>query len=268
MNGLSEKEERDKQNEEAYRQAFSRKAHAPRGGGPAEGNGRVISVNLPGQLDEVRTREVPIRQAKPGQRFELHLTTVGKVYRGTFLRPDIGTSLVQMDGARSATHWSTSTPVVLLDEFGGGNGATQEAVKSKGATSAKEKTMGPETAVALPGVGAKVAPTAAQRAKANAAKRAAAKPAKPAKAAKPTKEKTPKQLSECLCGCGEMVAGRFRMGHDARYHGWLGKLASGMSIADVNAKSSRAISDDVKRALKATGKATLQAQAKALLAAH
>lgn len=37
----------------------------------------------------------------------------------------------------------------------------------------------------------------------------------------------PKATRACCCGCGEQVTGWFRMGHDARFHGWMKKIARG-----------------------------------------
>jgi hypothetical protein len=50
----------------------------------------------------------------------------------------------------------------------------------------------------------------------------------PAKAKAKPKAKTPEQ-ELCRCGCGETLnpGRRFKMGHDARYHGRLKKLADG-----------------------------------------
>lgn len=43
-----------------------------------------------------------------------------------------------------------------------------------------------------------------------------------AKAATPAK---PKELHPCACGCGEMVARTFRMGHDSKYYSMLKAVA-------------------------------------------
>lgn len=55
------------------------------------------------------------------------------------------------------------------------------------------------------------------------AKAAKAKAPKTAKA----REKTPKTVRNCVCGCGTETTGYFAPGHDARYHGWITKLADG-----------------------------------------
>lgn len=55
----------------------------------------------------------------------------------------------------------------------------------------------------------------------------AAKPGKTAKPAKPAKEKEKPSLKPCGCGCGEQVTRRFKPGHDARFYGWLRKVADG-----------------------------------------
>lgn len=41
------------------------------------------------------------------------------------------------------------------------------------------------------------------------------------------REKAPKTVRACVCGCGEETTGHFAPGHDARYHGWIKKLADG-----------------------------------------
>lgn len=49
-----------------------------------------------------------------------------------------------------------------------------------------------------------------------------------AKAGKGTKrEKTPAKVRDCVCGCGTETTGNFAPGHDARFHGWITKLADG-----------------------------------------
>lgn len=53
-------------------------------------------------------------------------------------------------------------------------------------------------------------------------------PAPTTKAPKaPREPKAPKEPRPCLCGCGEMTASSFRMGHDARFHGWMKRIADG-----------------------------------------
>lgn len=43
----------------------------------------------------------------------------------------------------------------------------------------------------------------------------------------PKKERAPKLLNLCGDGCGARVQRNFAMGHDARFHGWLKRLADG-----------------------------------------
>ncbi len=57
---------------------------------------------------------------------------------------------------------------------------------------------------------------------------------KNAKAAKSTKRRTSAKLDvprppngKCRCGCGEKTGAFFRPGHDARFKGWLIKIANG-----------------------------------------
>lgn len=52
--------------------------------------------------------------------------------------------------------------------------------------------------------------------------------------------KAPKALHPCCCGCGEMVSGFFKMGHDARFHGWMRKLADGrLEVKDIPASAAK-----------------------------
>jgi hypothetical protein len=101
--------------------------------------------------------------------------------------------------------------------------------------------------------------TAAQRERLNNLKRKgqAAKatplPKGKAVAAAPKAGRTPKpprQLHPCLCGCGEQVGGRFRMGHDGRYYGWMKRIVGGKTPKEVGASSSvtRALGPDFRRA--------------------
>lgn len=51
-------------------------------------------------------------------------------------------------------------------------------------------------------------------------------------AAPVVKDRTPahreaKATRDCCCGCGEQVTGHFRMGHDARFHGWMRRISQG-----------------------------------------
>jgi hypothetical protein len=61
-------------------------------------------------------------------------------------------------------------------------------------------------------------------------------PGKAKAKSKPMSEETKAKLraaskrdksNPCRCGCGELTGGTFRPGHDARYYGWLKKVASG-----------------------------------------
>ena len=47
------------------------------------------------------------------------------------------------------------------------------------------------------------------------------------KAPKARAAKAPKTVRNCVCGCGTETTGHFAPGHDARYHGWITKLADG-----------------------------------------
>ncbi len=54
-----------------------------------------------------------------------------------------------------------------------------------------------------------------------------AKKAKSGKAKAAKREKATKTVRNCVCGCGTETTGYFAPGHDARYHGWVKKLADG-----------------------------------------
>lgn len=47
------------------------------------------------------------------------------------------------------------------------------------------------------------------------------------KVARSAKEKAPRTVRKCFCGCGEETMSYFVPGHDARFHGWLRKIAKG-----------------------------------------
>lgn len=53
------------------------------------------------------------------------------------------------------------------------------------------------------------------------------KPAVAAKAPKEPKEPKVREQRPCACACGTATGGRFAPGHDARYFGWLKKIAAG-----------------------------------------
>jgi hypothetical protein len=48
-----------------------------------------------------------------------------------------------------------------------------------------------------------------------------------AKASANKKERPPKTVRSCACGCGEETLGYFAPGHDARFKGWLRKIEKG-----------------------------------------
>ena len=50
---------------------------------------------------------------------------------------------------------------------------------------------------------------------------------KSAAAAKASREPKVREQNPCVCACGETTGGRFAPGHDARYYGWLKKIAAG-----------------------------------------
>jgi len=59
---------------------------------------------------------------------------------------------------------------------------------------------------------------------------------------KEKKIKEPKTMNSCLCGCGELVVGTFKQGHDARVKGWLLKFARGQEdLVPADLKSNPAL---------------------------
>jgi hypothetical protein len=190
------------------------------------------SRELIGAHDPCHDKEVRIAQLRTGDRFVLHLPIAGKQYAGTFLRQGPGSAEVVLDGHEEIrefatkegrevviktmggpSYWASSTPVVPTGE----NVDVSEFLREPYPTKKEYQPMTAETAVALPGV----------TPKAQAKKVSKIKLVKGGKKSKgPAKAKTPKELHDCLCGCGEQVAGRFRMGHDARYYGWLRTIAT------------------------------------------
>ena len=51
---------------------------------------------------------------------------------------------------------------------------------------------------------------------------------------KAKRERKPKQVQPCKCGCGEQVGGHFAQGHDARFKGWMLKIERGhMAVKDL-----------------------------------
>lgn len=68
--------------------------------------------------------------------------------------------------------------------------------------------------------------------------------------AKSKTAKPPKTVRKCGCGCGEETMSYFAPGHDARYHGWVKKLASGvLRPEDLSAAQRKALGE-----LKKSGK--------------
>lgn len=58
-------------------------------------------------------------------------------------------------------------------------------------------------------------------------KQTAAKAAKAPKTPAVAREKKEKTVRDCICGCGGKTGSAFVPGHDARFKGWLGKIAKG-----------------------------------------
>src|SRR5882757_4790383 len=186
-------------------------------------------------------REIPIRLLTPGDRF-LMVIPSGKRFPGTLVRKGPGTVAVVLDHAekeRSFTtregqqihlvqsggiiYWSPGTPVLRLKEEprdvsrwttrgGTGVGPNPAYHDKRQDEIDKESAMTHERTAGLPLGG--TAKTKSDKKKAG-------------KAAKAKVKREPKQLNDCLDGCGEKVSGRFRQGHDARYYSMLKKVKGG-----------------------------------------
>lgn len=62
--------------------------------------------------------------------------------------------------------------------------------------------------------------------------------------AKAKAAKAPKTVRKCYCGCGEETTSYFAPGHDARWHGWVKKLASGvLKPADLTSQQKKSLGD-------------------------
>lgn len=215
-------------------------------------------------------REVPLRSLAPGRRFELVLTATTpyphKRIPGTVVRHGPGTSAVILDHAekeRSFTtkegsvivlhtsggiqYWSPGTAVWPIagerdvsrwtSKGGTGIGLTPDA-ESQDEVEERTSAMSKERIASLPLPGA---------VKSNKKAKAGTKAKAP---------KTPKELHDCLCGCGERVAGRFRQGHDGRYYSILKKVKSGeMTFNQMPRAMQAALKDKAgaNRALAASG---------------
>jgi hypothetical protein len=78
------------------------------------------------------------------------------------------------------------------------------------------------------------------------AKKAATKKATTAKEAKPKRERKPKkEPTACLCGCGEMCARYFKMGHDARLAGFMSRMIKGKATPDEIKRAKAAVKHEV-----------------------
>lgn len=85
--------------------------------------------------------------------------------------------------------------------------------------------------------------------------KAAAKADNKEKLAKLKEAKKKDPINPCGCGCGTLVAGRFSMGHDARFHGWIKRVGDGrMSIAELPEQVRRGMFAGVKDLPEATRK--------------
>jgi hypothetical protein len=155
-------------------------------------------------------REIPLRCLAPGQEFELVLSaTSGRRIRGKLLRHGFASIDVEYDGGKGGTSFVTAEGESIT--FGGGRTRTSWSPDTPVLLFKGETHMTAEAA-GLPGI--------TKTAKAKVA-------AKPVAKAKAKVAKAPKTLNPCLCGCGEKVTGRFRMGHDSRYYSLIKKVLRG-----------------------------------------
>jgi len=99
-------------------------------------------------------------------------------------------------------------------------------------------------------VGLPVAGGAAKANKVRLARKAAGKVALPGNKANAARKaaaavngngRAPKETRSCACGCGAQTTGHFAPGHDARYHGWVKKLARGETPDNLPAKVKNAM---------------------------
>lgn len=229
--------------------------------------------------------EVPIVSLPVGRRFTLHLPTAGTVFRGILVRKGPGTvavavesdakvrkfmsdgELIVIRSTPEVEYWAPTTPVIDLKEDGdytrwttkGGTGVVPKAdlaeviIKRVGPSVRHENSdleemtdmATKERIAALPGV----ASTATGKRPLTGAAKAAAE------GAATRTPKAPKQLNPCGDGCGEMVKGRFKQGHDSKFYSMLKKLVAGdMKFTDLP------------QIMRSTVKST--EGAKALIAAH
>lgn len=228
----------------------------------------------PDTVDGVR--EVPLRSIHPGKRFALVLKhtsinpsiSMRRDICGTVIRHGPGTCAVLLDHAEKERSFTTKEgQVVVLVQSGGivywspgtavkpmpgerditrwttkggtGVGLTDEAA-SQDELEEREHMATKERHAALPIDGATTTTTTAK------AKTVSTAPKVP---------KVPKQLNACKDGCGEMVTGRFRQGHDARYYSILKKVAKGeMKLSEMPRLMQQEAKtlDEVKAILKAS----------------
>lgn len=182
--------------------------------------------------------EVPIRRLKPGDRFDYRLPTGTKHWLGTLIGLRLHTAVVVFDGRETEKYYQTREgKEVVLRLMGGIEyvpagmpvkplGETRDISRWKADKAGAIRDNHPEDGDSKT---KKEKEEEEQMAKvANLAKAVNDDPpitgqVKERKVGA-VKVKAVKELHECLCGCGEMVTGRFRMGHDGRYYGLLNRV--------------------------------------------
>lgn len=110
-------------------------------------------------------------------------------------------------------------------------------IPPKRQTKAKEDTMG-ASAIPVAGSSKSAREREKDRRSSRASKREARAAAVPG-ARRVTREKAPRTVRKCFCGCGEETMSYFVPGHDARFNGWMKKIASGKMEVDELKKSVR-----------------------------
>lgn len=183
--------------------------------------------------------ERPLRRLLPGDRFELHLPTSGRTWLGTVIASRYDTVAVIMDGRETEKYFKTKEgKEVILQQMGGveywpGSAPVRPLGEKRDISRWKANKAGAIQDTDPQQGDTKTKEEEEQMAKvANLAKTANDEPpitagqVKERKLTAVKKPKAPKELHPCLCGCGEMVTGRFRMGHDGRYYGLLNRVVN------------------------------------------
>lgn len=197
--------------------------------------------------------EVPVVSLPVGRRFTLALSTTGSFFRGILVRKGPGTvavavesqakvrqfmsdgELITIRATPEVEYWAPTTPVIDLKEDGdytrwttkGGTGVVPKADLAEVSIKRVGPSVRHESDYEEINMAVKERIAALPTGEATPAKKltGAAAKAKEAAAARPPK--APKQLNPCGDGCGEMVKGRFKQGHDSKFYSMLKKVIAG-----------------------------------------